>query len=366
MPAPHITTLSVLQRQLHRAMQLEHATIPPYLTALYSIKPGTNPDAVQVLRVVVVEEMLHLVLAANLLNAVGGTPRVTETCFVPRYPAHLPDGERDFEVHLQPFSHSAIETFLKIERPALAPEGAERVKPLPDGRASGATYLGLCADEDAYRYWSIGEFYRAIEDGIVTLEEEAQAKGDTIFVGEPKHQVTGEYYYSGGGEAIPVVDLGSARAAIAAIIEQGEGEVRRIYGPGGELAHYYRFQQLRDGRFFQTSDDKGDLDPVPTGPALKVDWDAVYPLKADAKMADYAPGSEAAAAAEAFNAAYGDFLALLQRAFTGEPALLLEGVPMMFKLRERMNQLIRNPLGAGSPFNAAPTFEVDCPPEACP
>ncbi len=33
-------------RYLHAAMQLEHATIPPYLTALYSIHPGTNSDAV--------------------------------------------------------------------------------------------------------------------------------------------------------------------------------------------------------------------------------------------------------------------------------------------------------------------------------
>lgn len=95
-----------------------------------------------------------------------------------------------------------------------------------------------------------------------------------------------------------------------------------------------------------------------------MDWDAVYPLKPDAKLADYAPGSEAAAAAAAFNAAYGDFLELLQRAFTGAPALLEAGVPMMFKLRDRMSQLIRNPLQDGSPFNAAPTFEVDCPPEA--
>ena len=79
-------------------MQLEHATIPPYLTALYSIHPGTNADAAHVIRVVAVEEMLHLTLAANVLNAVGGTPDLTAPDFVPTYPAHLPDGEDDFEV----------------------------------------------------------------------------------------------------------------------------------------------------------------------------------------------------------------------------------------------------------------------------
>ncbi|PLU36792.1 ferritin-like domain-containing protein, partial [Sinorhizobium medicae] len=37
-----IRTLDELKEFLHRAMQLEHATIPPYMTALYSIKPGSN------------------------------------------------------------------------------------------------------------------------------------------------------------------------------------------------------------------------------------------------------------------------------------------------------------------------------------
>ena len=82
----------------------------------------TNSDATHVLRVVVVEEMLHLTLAANILNAVGGKPDLTVPGFVPQYPAYLPTGETDFEVHLQAFSEDAVNTFLKIERPAKAPD----------------------------------------------------------------------------------------------------------------------------------------------------------------------------------------------------------------------------------------------------
>ena len=51
---------------------MEHSTIPPYLWALYSIVPGRNSEAVEALSTVVVEEVLHLTLAANLPNAVGG------------------------------------------------------------------------------------------------------------------------------------------------------------------------------------------------------------------------------------------------------------------------------------------------------
>ena len=97
-PAPRSPPIERCTDYLHAAMQLEHATIPPYLTALYSIQPGTNSDAYHVLRVVAVEEMLHLTLAANVLNAVGGTPDLTRPGFVPDYPAYLPDGETDFQV----------------------------------------------------------------------------------------------------------------------------------------------------------------------------------------------------------------------------------------------------------------------------
>ena len=98
MSSPHITTREQLHSYLYAALQLEHATIPPYLTALYSIRPGSNADAYHVLRVTAVEEMLHLTLAANILNAVGGTPDLTQPGFVPEYPAYLPDGETDFAV----------------------------------------------------------------------------------------------------------------------------------------------------------------------------------------------------------------------------------------------------------------------------
>ena len=122
-----ITTVDTLHRYLYAALQLEHATIPPYLTALYSIRPGTNADAYHVLRVTAVEEMLHLTLAANILNAVGGKPDLTKPGFVPEYPAYLPDGEADFQVSRGRFSRDALETFLSIERPRQAPDEASRL-----------------------------------------------------------------------------------------------------------------------------------------------------------------------------------------------------------------------------------------------
>ncbi|MDX1584613.1 MAG: ferritin-like protein, partial [Thermoanaerobaculia bacterium] len=124
-----IKDIEGLHRHLHAAIQLEHATIPPYLTALYSIHPGTNTDAYNILRVVAVEEMLHLTLAANMLSAVGGTPDLTYDGFVPVFPAYLPDGETDFQVNCERFSKETVEAFMQIERPARgSEEGAQTIQ----------------------------------------------------------------------------------------------------------------------------------------------------------------------------------------------------------------------------------------------
>src|SRR4051794_33898240 len=103
-----------LKDLLTAAVKLELSTIPPYLCALYSIQPRGNNEAKLVIRSVVVEEMLHMVLAANVLNAIGGEPRVSGPDHAPRYPHELPDG---VVMDLLPFAPESVEAFLKVENP---------------------------------------------------------------------------------------------------------------------------------------------------------------------------------------------------------------------------------------------------------
>jgi len=353
---PQITTIEELSDYLHAALQLEHATIPPYLTALYSLHPGSNSDALHVIRVVAVEEMLHLSLVANVMNAVGIKPDLTQDGFVPRYPATLPDGEQDFQVSLQPFSKAAVSTFLKIERPAKAPSEQSRlVRRSPRLAAHPHTHLLAVHPRDPeMQYYSIGEFYEEIIRGVRYLHAQYAAHGKELFTGDPRRQVTPEYYYSGGGEIVAVTGLDSALAALRLIAEQGEGLGGGIYDDEGELAHYYRFQQLEIGRYYQ----KGDQPDHPTGPPLDTDWEAVYPVLKDARLADYPENSELHAAAAAFNQAYAEFLEFLTQAYNGQPELLIEAVWRMFRVRDAMLQLIRNPVPGANGVNAGPTFEI--------
>lgn len=351
MTTPRITTIEQLHSYLYAALQLEHATIPPYLVALYSLHPETNHDAQRVLRVVVVEEMLHLTLVANVLNATGGTPDLTRPDFVPLYPARLPDGESDFEVSLQAFSKESVATFLNIERPGQAPSEEAR---LVRRERSHRHLLAASPEEPGMQFFSIGEFYEEIGRGIRYLHQRYAEQGRQLFTGDPARQVTPEYFYSGGGEVIGVTDLDSAEAAMRLIAEQGEGLGHGIYDNERELAHYYRFQQLELGRYYQPDDQPGHA----TGPLVDTDWDAVYPVAKNARLADYPPDSELYAAAAEFNKSYADFLSFLTQSFNGQPGLLIEAVWRMFRIRDVMIQLIRNPLPGQEGVNAAPTFEM--------
>jgi hypothetical protein len=364
-PEPLITTLAQLHDYLYRGLRIEHATLPPYLTALYSLERERNSDAWHIIRVVAVEEMLHLTLVANVLNAVRGRPDLTKPGFVPRYPTALPDGEDDFLVHLRPFGEEAVDMFLEIERPRQAPAARHRVveqQALPAevgssfGPESGVAGEALAAvpGQPGLKFYSIGEFYEEVISGINYLEDRARDRGKSIFTGDPARQVTQEYFYSGGGQIISVTNRDTAVRALTLIAEQGEGLGGGIYDAEDELAHYYRFQQLKLGRYYQSGDEPGS----PSGPRVSVDFRAAHPVKRDPRLRDYPKDSELRAAAVDFNEKYASFLTMLTEAYNGKPGVLLEAVWEMFRIRDTMSRLMRNPIPGQPGKNAGPTFEL--------
>jgi hypothetical protein len=363
-PEPPIRTLSDLRQLLEAAVQLELATIPPYLCALYSIHPGTNTEAALVLRSVVVEEMLHMVLASNVLNAVGGTPRFASEDGAPRYPAYLPDGERRFEVHLDRFSPGAIDTFLKIEEPSLPhtpPVAAALLKAAAPRQPAPLKLL-------RWNYETVGGFYAAIVRGLEYLAGEMGEPA--LFSGDPARQVTPEYYYAGGGSPVVVRDLATARAALEEIMEQGEGEIHSVFDGDGDLGHFFRFMEIRHDRRYapgalrtvqpaalRKARGGSPLWPLPDGAPLGVEWDAVYPMVRDPRGGDYPEGSAVRAASDAFNALWSRLLLGLERGLSGEPPMLLDAVGTMFELKYAALELVRTPLPGHPGAHAGPTFE---------
>jgi CDGSH-type Zn-finger protein len=336
-----IATLDDLREHLQWAIELEHATLPPYLCALYSLDPERNAEAVEVVAGVFTEEMLHLALAANLLNAVGGRPRLDTPGMLPPHPRRLPHGDRSLELSLLPFGAEAIDMFLRLERPA--PPGAP-------------------AEGDGYE--TIGQFYAAIEDGLRHLCEELGERD--VFSGDPARQLHSGHFRHTAGRLIAVDGLASALAALEEIVEQGEGtgrgEVwdgdRDVYHPDrDEVAHYYRFQELGLGRRYRRGDTP---ESGPTGEKVDVDLAGVLPMRPDPRITDHAPGSPIRTAQEEFDRTYCILLHLLEEAFNGSPRLLAVATATMFRLKAQAQALMRMPDGDGT--TAGPTFAY-VPPE---
>ena len=110
-----------LREDLQIALQLEHSTIPTYLTALASIKSSYNLEIQTVMKTIIIQEMMHMALVANILNAVGGKPSLYSKDFIPHYPSRLPGGvQPDLVVPIEKMSLGLIRNiFMKIEQPEL-------------------------------------------------------------------------------------------------------------------------------------------------------------------------------------------------------------------------------------------------------
>lgn len=75
-----IQTVEELKEYLQLAIELELSTLPPYLSALYSIDHTsmTNAKIIRFFEQIVHEEMTHMALACNMLRSIGGRPRIAD------------------------------------------------------------------------------------------------------------------------------------------------------------------------------------------------------------------------------------------------------------------------------------------------
>jgi hypothetical protein len=274
---------------LQNAVALEHATIPVYLYALYSLDESKNPLIAQILQSVVIEEMLHMTLASNVLNALGGDSQVGNPGFVPKFPGPLPGGvESDLTVHLAPFSMTQLQAFLQIEQPEDPLQFPVRAEAVSDTI-------------------TIGEFYTRISQAIGEL-------GDGAFVKPPRNQVGPDLMY----ESIIVTDVASAQQALQIIIEQGEGTSTSPEEIDGDaVAHYYRFNQIAKGKLLVAT-------PEPPGWAyagapVTFDASGVYAVPTDPNTPPnaYPAGSAQAFANDNFNYTYTSLLFALRDLFSG-------------------------------------------------
>ncbi len=327
-----------VRTSLQKAIRLEHSTIPLYLYALYSLDAEKNAAIAEILQSVVIEEMLHMTLAANVLNAIGGSPVIDDPGFIPTYPGALPGGvESQLTVHLAPFSTDQLQTFLTIEQPEHPlnfPTAAAAPKPI-----------------------TIGQFYTLISNAIGALDKSA-------FHNPPRNQVGPDLM----DQSIVVIDVQTAQQAIKTIIDQGEGTTESPdEGVGHGFAHYYRFEQIAKGHLLVPV--PGETDPEKkfayTGTPIVLDEKGVYAAPKDPNHAPtYPSGSAKAFANDNFNYTYTSLLRALHVLFNGNASnsQINRAIALMMSLKGQAKAMmagIPNPaVVAGPSFQYQPVNSV--------
>jgi hypothetical protein len=332
---------------LQTAIELELATIPPYLVALLSIQLPSNREPAELIRSVMIEEMLHLALVANVLNAVGGHPNIGKST-IPRYPLKMKFkgrvfSDRKFWINLAPFSQDAIKIFLQIEKP-------QRTIQI-HGMTDAIEKIEVPA-------FTIGQFYAQIVSLLEELESDSPGQ---VFVGKPGLQIKKDYYWSGGGEIIDVHNLETAKEALNLVITQGEGAwtsgewgIAAKFGSQFKMGHYYRFNEIYCGQRYKRSDDPRK---APTGEKINVDYTKAYPFKKNPKSSDYKNSEILTTLNDEFNQKYTDMLRQLQEAVNGSPKTLYTAImDSMHHLTPIAHKMMKTPIKHGKQTTGCPTF----------
>ena len=205
-----------LKQSLQAAIEVEFFTIPPYLAAMWSIKDTEHPTYFSIKEIVIDEEMLHFGLMCNLLTALGEVPKINIRANVPTYPNRLPGNiNPNLTVPLQGLSNESLDKFMAIE----LPENGSVVEP------EGESLLALSEE-----FSTIGAFYTAILEAFERWQPPLSPDNQQA---RPSFRLN------------KITDMNGVREAIGTIKRQGEGANGSPEDHPNDLAHFYRFGEIR-------------------------------------------------------------------------------------------------------------------------
>jgi hypothetical protein len=230
--------------------------------------------------------------------------------------------EPPLTLRLQPASVAVVlDVFCAIERPMT-------VRDVPE----------------AGDFTTIGQFYAAITAGLRHLVKTLGAP--SVFSGDKRRQLISGYHggYAGAtGTLVAVTDLSSALKAVHEIVRQGEGTAHGEDDESGELAHYWRFNQIVD-----------------TTTPLR----AVLPVITDPST-DSLPAGPLRDLSALFDASYSLLLRLMQHVWrperpdedaTPRADLIAALVPLMVRVLKPIASILVTTAIEGCGVNAGPSF----------
>jgi len=303
-----------LRSALQVAVELELATIPPYLCGWWSVVDRCG-EAARLIQRIVGDEMYHLGVVCNLLVAVGGRPRLRDRA--PIYPGPLPGGVRaGLNIYLSGLTRSFVhDVMMVIEAPDELLTRTRHSSP------------------------SVGDFYT---DLLRAFQRTA-----------PRLSTRGQLSSTIGSDVLkPVRTLDDVERSIEIVKEQGEGTAS---SPADAFhddhpAHYYAFAEIYHGRQLRVTSHGWQF----TGPAVPFP-DARPMARVPAGGWPHPPG-DVQRLLDRFDGIYNDLLAALDDAWgDGGPRSLGTAVRAMRALEDPAVRLMETTI-PDAPGNYGPQF----------
>ncbi|XP_066283288.1 uncharacterized protein [Branchiostoma lanceolatum] len=388
-PSPN-ARLEAIKENLHRALRLEWATIPPYLSAYYSLKDRYNEKIARLLKSIVIEEMKHMSMVANILNYLGQAPILNDPNKPLRFPTHLPGGVMPgLNVELAKFSLDVThDVFMAVETPECN-KNLLKVHHILRGiphRAPPIEVPKQCLKVEKKFNCDL-----LCEDIIKKCEESNKDFDNTTIGAVYIHKIlcpmvklynsTPDLFapkddYLKKQVPIPfcVLDICSAIEGIKLIVAEGEGSDPCNPFYEGELSHYYKFKEIWKGRKLKetaNSVNDGDEDPFFTpcgkdmtcpknysfsGDKIPFQEEGVWPTVVNPNTSKYPPGSRVRILSDSFNQKYVNMMNCLHEVYNGNPGLFSQCYALMTSLTVDAKRLVQTPIHPGGP-HGAPTFE---------
>jgi CDGSH-type Zn-finger protein/uncharacterized Fe-S cluster protein YjdI len=349
------TSRERLLHALYEAAELEHNLMCTYLYAAFSLRDGVAEGLSEVeaaavarwrraLMSVAIDEMGHLAAVWNITAGLGGSPRFGRGNF-PLDPGALPAA---VVLKLAPFSPAVLQHFVHMERPGKSAE--------PDGEGFTTDYKFTRSAARArlmpmgLDYDTVGDFYQVLADKLRLF---ATTRGEAVaFCGDPQLQLSPAEIELNGAK--PVICLKTALAAIAAIVEQGEGA-----SLDSSDSHYQRFIAVRsEYAALRAANPAFEAAfPAATNPVQRV------PVRSSGRV--WIEDEDAAATVDIANTGYALMLRLIAYSYAlrrpdSEKALAVDlGMGLMRAVTVLGERAARLPAGPASPgCNAGVSFAV--------
>jgi hypothetical protein len=299
----------ILGKLLQSALGLEFATIPPYLSAAFSLGPE-NQNITDLLRRVAKEEMLHLTTIANLMNAIGVPPDIIAA--VPDYPYQLDVLATPLTLELRSFSLDLVENLLmRIEAPEhpvvfttafLAPG------------ATSPTTIGLFYAQiiDIIQSEKIADLF--VNAGRDAYKQRTVDPNFATPIAYTSNQDTQTYPLKPGFDFL-IKDPPTAVRYLKWLV--GEGEGASPYDPTtaeGLPGHFYRFESILKRKYL-VKGPSATLGYSYSGGDLLFTPAAVTEFTPNAKAGDYGSQPELQKRMKRFNDTYTIMVNALQSAF---------------------------------------------------